>query len=107
MLKILRNGKIGDDFMRHVMKIKQYNINFSGEVQGVNFRDIARIYAKVIGITGTVENWSSGSVHCEAQGTSSLVDIFILALRKKRKVRGVEKVETELKNRETEFTIKY
>ena len=85
-------------------EIKQYTIRFYGRVQDVCFRDTSAVYANILDITGKVENSSDGSVYCEAQGTPSLVDVFILALRKEHKVRSVKKVETELKNKETEFT---
>jgi len=84
-------------------KIKQYKIRFIGKVQDVGFRATSEYYAKFCGITGTVLNAGDGSVLCEAQGTDSMINVFILAMERNFEVRKVKKRETELRYKADKF----
>ena len=55
----------------HVMEI-----TIIGRVQGVFFRKYTQEAAQKIGLVGTVENMSDGSVFAVAVGTSSQLDAF-------------------------------
>lgn len=77
-------------------EIKQYNLRFIGEVQGVDFRSHSWTYAKILGINGWVRNESDGSVLCEVQGTDPIIGCFVKGLEHIHRISGVIKKETEV-----------
>lgn len=57
---------------------KSYLIIAEGTVQGVGFRYYTRQKAEALGICGTVENLTDGSVRIHAYGESPGIDKFLL-----------------------------
>lgn len=60
---------------------------FYGSVQGVGFRYTAHHLAESLGLTGWVQNEYDGSVTCEIQGPSFLIDEFLQKLSNQRWIR--------------------
>ena len=60
---------------------------FHGSVQGVGFRYTAHHLAESLGLTGWVQNEYDGSVTCEIQGPSFLIDEFLQKLNNQRWIR--------------------
>lgn len=60
----------------------RYELIFYGRVQGVGFRYSATYACKDLGLTGTVENLSDGSVRMEVQGTRPAIRLMIAQLQK-------------------------
>ena len=54
-----------------------YSIIVSGKVQGVFYRQSTREKTTTIGITGTVENLSSGQVKIIATGTREQIETLV------------------------------
>lgn len=52
------------------------NIQVTGKVQGVFFRDSTRQKANELGITGFVQNEKDGSVYIEAEGPATAMQQF-------------------------------
>ena len=63
-------------------EIKQIECVIAGRVQLVMFRDFAQRKARKIGIMGTVENLSDGSVKVVAQGSEENLLKFISYLKR-------------------------
>jgi len=63
---------------------------FYGSVQGVGFRYTAHHLAESLGLTGWVQNEYDGSVTCEVQGPSYLIDEFLQRLSNQRWIRIVD-----------------
>ena len=57
---------------------------FYGSVQGVGFRYTAHHLAESLELTGWVQNEYDGSVTCEIQGPSFLIDEFLQKLNNQR-----------------------
>jgi len=74
------------------------NIKIFGEVQGVFFRDSARLKAKEIGITGFVKNEPDGAVYMEAEGDEKALGQFLEWCKYGSESAKVEKVESSLGN---------
>ena len=57
-------------------------LNIRGRVQGVGFRYFTRSAARKLGLPGWVRNEPDGSVQCEVQGPSDLVEQLLSVLRR-------------------------
>lgn len=53
------------------------NIKVTGKVQGVFFRASTKAVADQMGIKGLVKNEKDGSVYIEAEGTESMLEVFL------------------------------
>ncbi|MEE8885741.1 MAG: acylphosphatase [Eubacteriales bacterium] len=65
-------------------KMIRLHMVFSGMVQGVGFRWVARQAAEEIGVTGWVRNEDDGTVTMEAQGTREMINRMIDRIRDAR-----------------------
>ena len=74
------SGKDADRMIRR-------HLVFHGSVQGVGFRYTAHHLAESLGLTGWVQNEYDGSVTCEIQGPSFLIDEFLQKLNNQRWIR--------------------
>lgn len=68
-------------------KILRKHILFYGTVQGVGFRYYSVYKARVLGLTGWVQNLYDGSVEMEVQGTERSIDELICFLRDRAHIR--------------------
>jgi acylphosphatase len=59
----------------------QYDIRFTGTVQGVGFRYTTRGLAADHDVSGWVRNEPDGSVRCVVEGASEELDRFLAAVR--------------------------
>jgi acylphosphatase len=78
-----------------------YSIIVSGKVQGVFYRQNTKEKAITIGITGTVENLSTGQVKIIATGTKEQIEVLINWCKQgppKAKVTAVEIAELPLQS---------
>ncbi len=57
--------------------IRHYNITVSGKVHGVFYRATAVKMAKLLGVTGFVQNEENGTVYCEAEGEEEMLVKFV------------------------------
>jgi acylphosphatase len=57
--------------------MKYYRIQIRGKVQGVAFRYYSKLKAQELGLVGTTENLTDGSVVTHVKGDSINVDRFI------------------------------
>lgn len=74
---------------------KRLECKITGIVQGVMYRDFVKRKAISLGLTGTVENRSDGSVFVVAEGEEESLKKFVPMLRKKPLIsRMVARVET-------------
>ena len=73
-------------------EIKQIECVIAGRVQLVMFRDFAQRKARKIGIMGTVENLSDGSVKVVAQGSEENLLKFISYLKRGSMLAKVQNV---------------
>lgn len=64
------------------LNLKQIECSITGRVQLVMFRDFARRKARKLGVSGTVENLSDGSVKVVAQGSTENLLQFISYLKR-------------------------
>lgn len=80
---------------------------FHGHIQGVGFRYYASNAAKRLGASGWVRNLLDGTVECEIQGTSDMIDSFLATLQNARYIRidYIEQKEIDVKE-ESCFKIK-
>lgn len=60
---------------------------FHGRVQGVGFRYYASHAAQSLGASGWVCNLYDGTVECEIQGTSDMIEKFLAMLQNARYIR--------------------
>ena len=56
--------------------MKHLKISITGRVQGVFFRDSARMEANRLGVAGFARNEPDGSVYIEAEGEKDALDEF-------------------------------
>jgi len=76
-----------------------YQINVTGVVQGVGFRFFTKQKADQIGVNGTVQNLSDGSVEIYAEGNDSAMHEFLSWCHNGPPSSTVEKLEyTSTKN---------
>lgn len=64
-----------------------------GQVQGVNFRNEAKIEAEILGLAGFVENKENGTVYAEAEGEESALKKFAQWCKEGPAYAAVEKVD--------------
>jgi len=57
--------------------MKAVSLRIEGRVQGVMFRDSARMEARRLGVAGSIRNEPDGTVSAEAEGEDAAVDRFI------------------------------
>jgi acylphosphatase len=67
----------------------ELQVTFSGAVQGVGFRAMAKRLADEFQLTGYVKNLSNGTVELVAQGTKENLEHFLSALKEKFNVHEV------------------
>ena len=72
------------------------NIKIFGKVQGVFFRETAKVKANTLEITGFIKNEPDGSVYIEAEGEDRAIDEFVKWCKIGPQTAKVEGVETEL-----------
>jgi len=63
--------------LRNLIKMKYCRIQITGSVQGVGFRYFTRLKAVELGLLGSIENQTDGSVVIFVLGDEELVDHFI------------------------------
>jgi acylphosphatase len=80
---------------------KHLDITVKGKVQGVFYRASTKAVADQLGITGTVKNADDGSVLIAAEGSGTMLDMFMEWCHEgpeHAEVTSVESHEGELKN---------
>ncbi len=80
---------------------KHLDITIKGKVQGVFYRASTKAVADQLGITGTVQNTGDGDVQIAAEGTETMLGMFLDWCREgpeKAEVTSVDSHEGELKN---------
>ena len=88
---------------------KHLNIKISGQVQGVNFRVLAKEQADRLGIFGIAKNIQGGIVYIEAEGQEEDLEELISWCKTGTpwsEVEGVEAAEGPMKNFK-DFTVIY
>jgi acylphosphatase len=83
------------------MNKKHLDIIVKGKVQGVFYRASTKAVADQLGVSGTVRNLDNGDVSIEAEGSATMLDMFLDWCREGPQDAGVTSVEThegELKN---------
>ncbi len=74
-----------------------------GRVQMVMYRDFAKRKARALGLCGTVENLSDGSVRVVAQGSKEQLEKLITQLKRGPLLAAVEEVQTSWRQPTTTF----
>lgn len=72
---------------------KEIEVVVSGRVQMVMYRDFAQRKARKLGVLGTVQNVSDGTVHVVAQGEEAVLKKYIAYLRKGSMLSKVSNVD--------------
>jgi acylphosphatase len=86
-------------------ELTRRRIRISGRVQGVGFRYFVMRAAQALDVSGWVENCRDGSVLCEAQAGSEVMDRFQARLGEGPSFSRVEKLEVdELEPRSESFS---
>jgi len=88
--------------------MREIKLHITGRVQGIFFRSGTKKIADALGITGSVQNLSDGSVEVIAQGNDAQLDQLITYCHKGpilAKVDSVEKEEREIKKQFLDFSI--
>ncbi len=84
-------------------EVHHETVFFTGHVQGVGFRYSTLQVAKEFEITGLVKNLPDGRVQLEAEGRSSEVNAFIVAVEER--MHGyIRKTERKSGRRAAQFT---
>lgn len=83
---------------------KRIECVITGRVQMVMFRDFAQRKARGLGLVGTVENLSDGSVVVIAEGKEEALRRFIALLHQGSLLSKVEEVKTGWKDATGEFS---
>lgn len=81
--------------------MKHINIKVTGKVQGVFFRASTKAVADQMGVKGLVKNQKDGSVYIEAEGSATILDLFLDWCKEgpeKAVVENVEVADGEIKN---------
>ena len=73
--------------------MQEVECTVTGRVQMVMYRDFAKRHAKRSGLTGTVQNFSDGSVRVLAQGTKEQLAVFIKTLEEGPLLSKVKQVD--------------
>lgn len=84
-------------------------VHYSGRVQGVGFRYVARDLAERHLVAGFVHNLTDGRVLLVVEGTKSAIDGYLDALRTELKqyIKGEEATTAPAQNEFIDFSIKY
>lgn len=72
---------------------KRLEVNISGRVQMIMFRDFAKRKADSLGLTGTAENLNDGSVFVVAEGEEEKLQKFLGYLKKGPLFARVERID--------------
>ena len=64
-------------------QLQRVQVVYSGYVQGVGFRFVARRIASAIGVTGFVENLPNGNVLLVGEGMQGQLESFIADIKKR------------------------
>lgn len=72
---------------------KKLDIQVTGRVQMVMYRDFAQRKARGLNIVGTIQNQKDGSVHVVAQGEEKDLETYIKFLKKGPTFARVENVD--------------
>jgi acylphosphatase len=83
---------------------KEIKCTITGRVQLVMFRDFAQRKARSLGLTGTVQNMSDGSVQVVAQGEESILVKYIALLNKGSVLSRVDTVTVTWQNPTSTFS---
>lgn len=75
--------------------MKRIECVIRGRVQMVMFRDFAKRSARRLGISGSVQNLSDGSVRIVAEGKKERLKEFIALLKKGSVFARVDSIETQ------------
>lgn len=81
--------------------MKHITIKVTGKVQGVFFRASTKAVADQMGVKGLVKNQKDGSVYIEAEGSATILDLFLDWCKEgpeKALVENVEVADGEIKN---------
>ena len=88
----------------------RYSMRVSGKVQGVFYRDFAKLEAEKIGILGYVKNLGDGTVEIVAEGEDAALKKFLASCRKGPLMAFVKNVgftEAEATNEFESFDIRH
>jgi acylphosphatase len=82
-------------------------VHYSGNVQGVGFRDTAVKIAQDYPVTGWVKNLSDGRVELLAEGPADALDDFLKAIRVKWKdnIKDAKVEEQKVSGKYRKFTV--
>lgn len=83
--------------------IKEIEAKITGKVQIVMFRDFIKRKARILGITGEVENMNDQSVRVVAQGTEDSLNNLIEHLHKGPFLARVIRVDVEWREPQKKF----
>jgi acylphosphatase len=95
---------------RYDARMRRMHAIVTGRVQMVMFRDFSQRKARGLGIVGTVQNLSDGTVEVFALGTDDALAAYLRKLRSGSLLSRVDDVRvayTETGNTFTDFTIIY
>ncbi|MCF8248007.1 MAG: acylphosphatase [Saprospiraceae bacterium] len=74
--------------------LKHFNITIRGKVQGVWYRASAQQAGQRFGLVGFVKNLPDGGVYCEAEGSETALNDFVVWCRRGPELARVETVDT-------------
>jgi acylphosphatase len=87
------------------MKIKKrMKCKITGRVQMVMFRDFVRRKARTLGLLGSVQNLSDGSVFVLTEGEEEKLQLFLSLLHKGPLLSRIDKVESSFSEATNEFS---
>ena len=87
---------------------RRVTLRIEGKVQGVFFRESARIEASRLGVTGWVRNRSDGAVEAVAEGAPTALEEFIRWCHRgpqQARVTGVERADGEATGEFSQFIV--
>ena len=82
------------------LELRQVQVRYEGDVQGVGFRYTVRGLADQFEVVGGVENLGDGSVRLIAEGTEQVLQRFLLQIRVSRLGRYISDEQIEWRNPE-------
>jgi acylphosphatase len=82
-------------------------VHYTGDVQGVGFRDTAVRISRDYPVTGWVKNLSDGRVQLLAEGPADAIDDFLKAIRDKWKdnIKDAKVEEQKVSGKYQKFTV--
>ena len=84
---------------------KEIEVVVTGRVQMVMYRDFAQRKAKVLDVVGSVQNFSDGSVHIQAQGEEKNLKEYVQLLEKGPMLSKVKNVEVKEQSKLGKYAI--